>query len=454
MATKRFGYLDDFTLKNTNVGIGTSDPTDKIEVVGGTRSKDIVVTGIVTFTSSSGLLNKNTLYTGDVIIDSGESGTLSDEIVVGSGLTMSVGTAATSGQGSIECMKVYDTFNPPCGGTNGRPAAAKPGTIYYNKDFKTIEYWDGSFWRQVDNTTRSGRGVCAGRTTPTTISTIDYIQISTIGNAINFGDLTSACQARAGGYSDGTRGVFCGGSKPGFTDDCDYITIPSAGNGIDFGNLTSARDFVSSCSSSTRGITAGGRSGSPATAQNIIEYAELQTIGNHVDFGDLSVATHIAGAGSSPTRAVFAGGGNDSDVTISMIQTVNFGSKGNAIKFGDLTVTKRTGSGGCSNSVRAFFGGGYTPGIRFNNIDVLNLASGGNTIQGGNLDRLIYSPMGLASQTRAVFAGGQNDSGTKINTIQYVNISTLGNAVNFGELTAIGRAGGSASDSHGGLGGF
>ena len=42
----------------------------------------------------------------------------------------------------------------------------------------------------------------------------------------------------------------------------------------------------------------------------------------------------------------------------------------------------------------------------------------------------------------------------KINNIQYVNISTLGNAADFGDLTEPGRAGGTASDSHGGLGGF
>ena len=51
MATIRQGYSDDFTIKNSKVGIGTSDPTDKVEVVGGTRSKDIAVTGIATLTS-------------------------------------------------------------------------------------------------------------------------------------------------------------------------------------------------------------------------------------------------------------------------------------------------------------------------------------------------------------------------------------------------------------------
>jgi hypothetical protein len=45
------------------------------------------------------------------------------------------------------------------GGTLERPSKSKPGQLYYNKDFSTIEFYDGDRWRQVDNTTRSGRGV-------------------------------------------------------------------------------------------------------------------------------------------------------------------------------------------------------------------------------------------------------------------------------------------------------
>ena len=91
--------------------------------------------------------------------------------------------------------------------------------------------------------------------------------------------------------------------------------------------MGSAKDFVASCSSSIRGITAGGRSGSPATAQNSIDYVNIATRGDHLDFGDLAEATHISAPGSSPTRAVFAGGGNASDVTIPTIQYVTIASK-------------------------------------------------------------------------------------------------------------------------------
>ena len=68
----------------------------------------------------------------------------------------------TAGGSQIECMKVYNTFTPPSGDTNQRPSKPKPGQLYYNYDLKTIEFHDGYDWRQVDNTTRSGRGVFGG----------------------------------------------------------------------------------------------------------------------------------------------------------------------------------------------------------------------------------------------------------------------------------------------------
>ena len=56
----RFGHLDDFTLKNNNVGIGTSTPQEKMEIIGGTRSQDLNVTGIATLTSARGFIEKHT----------------------------------------------------------------------------------------------------------------------------------------------------------------------------------------------------------------------------------------------------------------------------------------------------------------------------------------------------------------------------------------------------------
>ncbi len=86
MAEIRPGYLDDYTQNSTGVGIGTSSASDaKLEIIGGTTSQELNVTGIATFGSVSGFIEKHTNYTEDVNINIGDSGTLSGEIVVGAG---------------------------------------------------------------------------------------------------------------------------------------------------------------------------------------------------------------------------------------------------------------------------------------------------------------------------------------------------------------------------------
>ena len=108
MAEIRQGYLDDYSQNSTGVGIGTSSPVDsKFEIVGGTTSQELNVTGIATFGSVSGFIEKHTTYTEDVNINIGDSGTLSGEIVVGAGLTMTVGTGATTSQGSVDLSLIH-----------------------------------------------------------------------------------------------------------------------------------------------------------------------------------------------------------------------------------------------------------------------------------------------------------------------------------------------------------
>ena len=92
MAEIRQGYSDDYTqITSGNIGIGSSSPVDaKLEIVGGTTTQELNIAGIATFGSVSGFIEKHTNYTEDVNINIGDSGTLSGEIVVGAGLTMTV----------------------------------------------------------------------------------------------------------------------------------------------------------------------------------------------------------------------------------------------------------------------------------------------------------------------------------------------------------------------------
>jgi hypothetical protein len=104
-----------------------------------------------------------------------------------------------------------------------------------------------------DIQTGGARGVFGGGyVAPLSVNTIDFITISSTGNATDFGDLTQV-RYGPGACSSGTRGVFGGGSTPTSVNTIDFITISSTGNATDFGDLTQARTQSSGCSSSTRG---------------------------------------------------------------------------------------------------------------------------------------------------------------------------------------------------------
>ena len=463
MAITRFGHLDDFTQKNNKVGIGTSTPQDKMEVIGGTRSTDLRVAGIATLTSAGGFIEKHIEYVEDqVIIDAGDSGTLSGEIVVGSGQTITVGTAATTSQGTVDALKVYDMFQPPSGGTNQRPPA-KPGAIFYNFDFKTIEFFDGNSWRQVDNTTRRGRGVFGGGfdgPSPSTNTTLMHmIEISTLGNSEFFGDLVQQRRNPGGRVSDGTRGLILGGyHEPAARDNIEYCTIASGGDFIDFGNLTAAKFAIASggVSSSTRGVVAGGATPS---SSNVIEYVEIQTIGNALDFGDLTAAGQHGQAVNSSTKGLFCGIGPGLNTKIS---SITISSTGNAVDIGDLTVGRFFGAG-VSNGVRGVVGGGFIISPMASNgmgssLEFVTIASDGNAVFFGDLTTKRGKLASAETHIRGVFIG--SDSGvpatsTYTNVMDFINIASAGNAQDFGDATNDGNhqlAG--FSDSHGGLGGF
>ena len=246
----------------------------------------------------------------------------------------------------------------------------------------------------------------------------------------------------------GARGVFGGGyTAPGNSNVIQYINISSTGNAIDFGDLTVPRRGVAGCSSNTRGIFGGGT----PVLSNTVDYVSISTIGNALDFGDLTIARRTQnGAASSPTRGVFLGGTVPGAYT-SIIDFITIASKGNAVNFGNslFTGAYRTG---CSNATRGLFGSGYAPSL-INTIEYITISSTGNSVYFGDLTVLRHGTGACASQTRGLWAGGQ-DATTTFNVIDYVNISSTGNAQDFGDLTVGRNYSGGCSDSHGGLGGF
>jgi hypothetical protein len=128
--------------------------------------------------------------------------------------------------------------------------------------------------------------------------------LTTTGNATNIGDLTDAPLPHGywpGALSSSTRGVFAGGDSGSAT--IDYVTIATTGNATNFGNLTAGRDGLSGCSNATRGLFAQGFDGVSAFL-NTIDYVTIATTGNAIDFGDCSTGSRGSSSMSGTTRAV------------------------------------------------------------------------------------------------------------------------------------------------------
>jgi hypothetical protein len=151
------------------------------------------------------------------------------------------------------------------------------------------------------------RGIFAGgRNAPAfPTNSISYVTISTTGSVFDFGDL-SASKGEFGGCSNSIRGLFGGGVSGNAPTTplnvIEYVTISSLGDAIDFGDLTTTntRDSAS-CASSTRGVFAGGDNNvSPYPKSDVIDYVTIMSTGNAADFGDLTqTRNHLKGCSDS-----------------------------------------------------------------------------------------------------------------------------------------------------------
>ena len=444
MATYRIGIGTDFKL-NGGVGIGTDTAPSgfgDLKVGGTLKTEDLDVIGVSTFTRYAGFAADELSIDRDVAL-SGEHQTTGD-IVVGVNSTFTVSTGATVCVGTVESISLTDHFSPPCGGTEERGDSFVEGTVRFNKDLNTLEFYNGVDWRQFTVNGASSRGICCGG--ETNRSEINYFNITSEGNALTFGELTAG-RGNPGGVSSGTRGIIAGGEPA--TDLIQYFTIASQGNATDFGgNLLASRRFPTGCSSSTRGIFMGG---SEPTRVNTIEFIEMATTGvDASDFGDLTEAKDSGGGGawSNGIRGGVMAGYPDTTT----IEVLTISSKGNATKFGD-TIGKGHNVASTSNHVRAI-GGGGNPSGNYHQVQYITMASEGNALYFGDLSLGRASADGCSNETRSVFCGGTRTPIGVLNVMDYVQIATQGNAVDFGDLTYSPKCAAALSDSHGGLGGY
>ncbi len=296
-----------------------------------------------------------------------------------------------------------------------------------------------------------GRAIFSGGygTSPSNYrTTIDYVQIQSLGNASVFGNLSALGQGEGSACASSTRAIHGGGGPSGAViNTMEFVTIASTSNTTDFGDLVVARRSLTALASDTRGIWAGGAT--PAMREEI-DYATIATVGNAIDFGNLTDPRRNPAVGSiaSTTRGVFAGGNPGTGPLLSdTIDYITIASTGNATDFGNMTQAMRE-IGGSSSSIRGLIAGGFISPANINNIEYITIATTGNAADFGDLNITVSGPSGTSNGTRALFAGGSNPY---INSMEYVTIANLGNAADFGDLTEARLLYSGTSDSHGGL---
>ena len=356
------------------------------------------------------------------------------------------------------------------------PVTVPTGAIRYNTDSNKMECFNGTQWMQISvsspdlggngNTSTAptgnsadqssgARGVFAGMTPDASSATdaMDYINITTTGDAIDFGNLVGGARLGCGACGSRTRGLFMGGQNSAVID---YVTIASAGNTTTFGNLTDNSAYQKSLSNQTRGVNAGGWQ---PTISDVIDYVTIASTGHAIDFGNLNnddYSTNNTGGGpaggASPTRGVFSGGYINPGTlqSLNVISYITIASKGDAEDFGDMSVS-RSHCAQVTSSTRSVVAMGYNQPANgnYNNMETseyFTFATLGNSIDFGDTIASGISPAGVSDCIRGVWAGGGTGK-----MIQYVSIATQGNAVDFGDMVTAGGWFDGCSSGHGGL---
>ncbi len=362
---------------------------------------------------------------------------------------------------------------PPSGTTAQRPQNPQKGTLRFNTDSGSLEYFRGDTigWEQIVKTSPNlgggtgsnkgtgARAIFAGGYTPSVnpndcFNNVDALTIATLGNTIDFNNLTANL---AGGYAtaDRTRVVHSGGIgprayTPGVTiNDIQYANFASQGDYVDGGDLNNTRAFGAAVCDATRSIC--GSRGMPSYNASI-DYFNTQSAGGGQDFGDIHTAKGYAVGMMSSTRGLIAGGVYCCPgVSHDTVEYVTISTTGTVTDFGNLS-TNRYEMGGFGSSTRGMVacGSGNSRVIEYFTI----ATTGDATDFGDSVNVYGSGKYSASSPTRGVFGGGGSPAGSHTTIMEYVQIQTQGDSLDFGDFQGFGRTGAgqeAISNAHGGL---
>lgn len=260
------------------------------------------------------------------------------------------------------------------------------------------------------------------------LDVIDWITISSLGDAVDFGNLVVGEDSKTGvANGTGDIGVFGGGIV---SNAMGYVTITTPANAEDFGDLTVARAFCAGTSNGStdravfsQGFISGGE------YSNTMDYIVISSPGNAIGTGETDVKSiYCYGVSNGVNdRGVYTTGHSLINGFINVLLYFTISSGTNAVDFGDLFETRHVvGASSNDTNERGIFGGNS------NTIDYITISSTGNAQNFGDLTAARIYPAGASS---GINERGCFGTGSTTNIIDYVTISTAGNAIDFGDAT-------------------
>ena len=327
-------------------------------------------------------------------------------------------------------MSIASTFNVSASFTSG--SAVSASTVAATQVFGTNTIYTGEWKTITSGSIVPGQRAVVGN--GGSIS-IDYATISTLGNAIDFGDGVASLDYSRG-LSNGVRdrGLIAGGKITGGADrtTIDFITINTPANAIaGYGDIQHGDG--SKGGSLSNGPDDRGLLFSNETATGKIEFLSLVSPGDATDFGNMVHGVrdefqHMSnGVGN---RGAYTGGGPAAQTGI---EFVTISSIGDATTFGDTTVARadqHDGGGSNDQNNRGIFAGGSDNVT----IDFITLTSIGNAIDFGDLAMDgddSYNWMATNGVGERALVGADD-----VNEIAFITINTAGNSTNFGDLNS------------------
>tara|TARA_R100000008_G_C3568213_1_gene160408 strand:+ start:71 stop:1054 length:984 start_codon:yes stop_codon:yes gene_type:complete len=268
-----------------------------------------------------------------------------------------------------------------------------------------------------------GGGASAGSPASGTSDHIEYINIGTVGDAIDWGgELITATAYNMGVGGDGHKGLLSVGGQPSLTD-MNFISFTSRGQCTDYGEQSSSTNNGQGSSNGHRGVWYDGG----ASTENNIYYVDFGTRGTAADFGgDRTVSSYGAACLSDGVRAVWNGTFTNTDV----MDFINIAVSGsNAIDFGECLVDEHYKTGD-SNGHRGLFSAG-SPDDRVEYITIGTNCSGKDF---GELSTGAVQPASVSDGSRCVVMNGFGTSDPMTSCFQNIGVAG-GKAADFGSTT-------------------